>query len=193
MKALGPDSWGLAPALIEDIDEARARGVQVFADQYPYEASSTWLRAALVPGGVARADRGDRGTEQERPRVLEHVAKPRRRGGAASLQIASYRRRSVAGREDAERDRRSARRRPADRGARVMARGNASIVSFNMSEPDIAAIMTAPYTMASSDGGLRADRRRRSRIRATTARSPAGWPSTCASGTSSASSSRSAR
>ena len=36
----------------QDMEAARARGVQVFADQYPYEASSTSLRAALVPGGV---------------------------------------------------------------------------------------------------------------------------------------------
>ena len=36
----------------------------------------------------------------------------------------------------------------------MMDAGNASIVSFNMSEPDIEAIMRAPFTMASSDGGL---------------------------------------
>jgi hypothetical protein len=47
VKALGKDSWGLGPTLIKDIDDARARGVQVYADQYPYEASSTSLRAAL--------------------------------------------------------------------------------------------------------------------------------------------------
>jgi N-acyl-D-amino-acid deacylase len=29
MKALGKDSWGLGPTLIKDIDDARARGVQV--------------------------------------------------------------------------------------------------------------------------------------------------------------------
>jgi len=38
----------------------------------------------------------------------------------------------------------------------MMAAGNASIVSFNMSEADIEAIMKAPFTMASSDGGLSA-------------------------------------
>jgi N-acyl-D-amino-acid deacylase len=53
MKALGPDSWGLSMAATMRMDEARARGVQVFADQYPYEASSTNLRAALLPGGIA--------------------------------------------------------------------------------------------------------------------------------------------
>jgi N-acyl-D-aspartate/D-glutamate deacylase len=36
----------------------------------------------------------------------------------------------------------------------LISRGNPSIVSFNMSEDDIRHIMTRPYTMASSDGGL---------------------------------------
>jgi N-acyl-D-aspartate/D-glutamate deacylase len=36
----------------------------------------------------------------------------------------------------------------------LLAARNAQIVSFNMSEPDIEAIMKAPFTMASSDGGL---------------------------------------
>jgi N-acyl-D-amino-acid deacylase len=53
VKALGPDSWGLAHAITQRIGGARARGVQVFTDQYPYEASSTSLRAALLPDGVA--------------------------------------------------------------------------------------------------------------------------------------------
>ena len=39
-------------AITHRIESARARGVQVFADQYPYEASSTSLRAALLPDGV---------------------------------------------------------------------------------------------------------------------------------------------
>src|SRR5262249_59077332 len=57
MKALGRDSWGLAPALLGDIAAARRRGVQVFADQYPYEASLTSLTAALTPCGAPRTER----------------------------------------------------------------------------------------------------------------------------------------
>ena len=93
MKALGRDSWGLAPVLLKDMEEARARGVQVFADQYPYEASSTSLRAALVPGGVEPTD-GDRHGE---PAAAERA---RRRAD----RVLSGR--SVAGGEDADRDRR---------------------------------------------------------------------------------------
>jgi N-acyl-D-aspartate/D-glutamate deacylase len=44
---------------------------------------------------------------------------------------------------------------PAERAALdLLARGNASIVSFNMTDRDIEAIMRQPYTMTSSDGGL---------------------------------------
>ncbi len=50
MKALGPDNWGKSATMIEHIEAARARGVEVFADQYPYEASSTSLGAAVMPG-----------------------------------------------------------------------------------------------------------------------------------------------
>ena len=143
MKALGRDSWGLGPALIKEIEDARARGVQVFADQYPYEASSTSLRAALVPGGV----------EPTEAIVTENL---RRRNGADAILIASYAAdRSLAGKTLAQIAAMKGVT-PVKAAIDMMAAGNASIVSFNMSEPDIEAIMKAPFTMASSDGGLSA-------------------------------------
>jgi N-acyl-D-amino-acid deacylase len=141
MKALGRDSWGLAPALLQDMEAARKRGVQVFADQYPYEASSTSLRAALVPGGAEPTDAV----------VTENL---RRRNGPDAVLISSYRADpSLAGKTLTQ----IAQARgvtPVKAAIDMMAAGNASIVSFNMSEPDIEAIMKAPFTMASSDGGL---------------------------------------
>jgi N-acyl-D-amino-acid deacylase len=141
MKALGRDSWGLGPALIKEIEDARARGVQVFADQYPYEASSTSLRAALVPGGV----------EPTEAIVTENL---RRRNGPDAVLIASYSAdRSLNGKTLTE----IATLKgvpPVQAAMDMLAKGNASIVSFNMSEPDIEAIMRASFTMASSDGGL---------------------------------------
>jgi N-acyl-D-amino-acid deacylase len=141
MKALGPDNWGLATAATTRIEEARARGVQVFADQYPYEASSTSLRAALVPGGV----------EVTEAVVRENL---RRRGGADAIVIALYK-------PDPSLEGKSLRQIAASRNVSpenaamdLIGRGGASIVSFNMSEPDMRHIMTRPYTMASSDGNL---------------------------------------
>src|SRR5207244_9038277 len=48
MKALGPASWGLSMALVERIRQARERGVEVYADQYPYDASGTGIVGALI-------------------------------------------------------------------------------------------------------------------------------------------------
>jgi N-acyl-D-amino-acid deacylase len=141
MKALGPESWGLAVTATNHIEQARARGVQVFADQYPYEASSTNLRAALLPGGVAPTEAV----------VRENL---KRRGGPDSIQIASYRPDpSLEGKTLSQiaADRKAS---PEEAAMELIGRGSPSIVSFNMSEGDIRQIMTRPYTMASSDGGL---------------------------------------
>ena len=55
VKALGPDNWGKSKTIVEHIDAARARGVEVYADQYPYEASSTSLSAAVMPSESSAA------------------------------------------------------------------------------------------------------------------------------------------
>ena len=141
MKALGRDSWGLAPVLVKDLEEARARGVQVFADQYPYEASSTSLRAALVPGGV----------EPTPAIVTENL---RRRNGPDAVLIASYRADPTLQGKTLTEIAKARGVDPVTAALALMDAGNASIVSFNMSEPDIEAIMRAPFTMACSDGGL---------------------------------------
>ena len=162
-KALGPDNWGLAHAITQRIDTARRRGVQVFADQYPYEASSTSLRAALLPDGV-RAPTTEQLTasgslEADAREILENAERVatenlRRRGGADAILIAHYRPdRSLEGRS--LREIAEARGKPAVRTAlELIAQQSPSIVSFNMSEDDIAELMRQPYTMTSSDGGL---------------------------------------
>jgi N-acyl-D-amino-acid deacylase len=141
MKALGTDSWGLSTKLLGEIDDARNRGVEVFADQYPYEASSTTLTAALAPGGIQPSDSV----------VTEDL---RRRGGPDAILIAFCRSdRSLEGKTLAQIAK--ARGVTAVKAAQdIIAAGGASIVSFNMSERDIENIMRAPYTMASSDGAL---------------------------------------
>ncbi len=85
LKALGPESWGLAPKLCALIEEARGRGQKVYADQYPYTASSTSLVAAVYPRG-ARLDQ----FSSLRAQVERNIE---RRGGAQSLRLASYPRR----------------------------------------------------------------------------------------------------
>ena len=163
VKALGPDNWGLANAITQRIDVARARGVQVFTDQYAYEASSTSLRAALLPDGV------DAPTVEQlaKPQSMTPAEKAvfekayavatenlRRRGGERSVLIASYRAdASLEGKTLSEiSDVRKVD--PVRVALDMIARTPPSIVSFNMSEEDIVHLMQQPYTMTSSDGGL---------------------------------------
>jgi N-acyl-D-amino-acid deacylase len=51
-KAMGKASWGESAAMLTLVEEARARGVDVTLDQYPYTASSTSVAAALMPAWV---------------------------------------------------------------------------------------------------------------------------------------------
>jgi N-acyl-D-amino-acid deacylase len=56
LKVTGRSNWGQAERLLRRIEEGRAAGLTITADQYPYEAGSTML-AALLPtwahaGGV---------------------------------------------------------------------------------------------------------------------------------------------
>jgi N-acyl-D-amino-acid deacylase len=155
MKSLGPDNWGVSKTLVQQIDAARARGVEVFADQYPYAASSTNLAAAIMPGESDEAAREALAGAESRAKFLAVLKENiRRRGGAASIVIASGQgaaaftgqslgdiaaKRSVS---------------PEQAAADIILAGGASIVSHNMWELDVAAIMRQRWTMASSDGGL---------------------------------------
>jgi N-acyl-D-amino-acid deacylase len=158
MKALGPASHGLSMALVERIDAARARGVQVYSDQYPYNASGTGIGGALIPrwaqvngrDALLRRIRGD-----ERKRILEEVRQNiARRGGADTLVISRYAPDpSIEGRHLAELAAR-AKTSPEEHALTLIERGDASLVSFNMSERDIELIMRQTWNMTSTDGDL---------------------------------------
>jgi N-acyl-D-amino-acid deacylase len=156
IKALGPDSWGQSATVIADINAARARGVEVWADQYPYEASSTSLGAAVLPGPS--------GPEALKPRLAEPYSSDqlmkevteniRRRGGPASIVIASGRGAPDLAGQHLEQIAKARGVTPAEAAVDILLKGGASIVSFNMSEDDIRAFMRQPWTMTSSDGDL---------------------------------------
>ena len=53
LKAAGRPNWGKMPAAIARIDAARAAGLDVTADMYPYEAAGTGLASCLPPWAEA--------------------------------------------------------------------------------------------------------------------------------------------
>jgi N-acyl-D-aspartate/D-glutamate deacylase len=155
MKCLGPDSWGLSKTLIEHIEAARARGLEIFADQYPYEASSTGLSAAVMPGeGGESAKEAMSGAESRKQFLALVKENIRRRGGPRSIVIASGRGAPQMAGKNLEEIAKARGVEPEQAAVDIVLGGGASIVSFNMSEDDIERIMRQPWTMGSSDGGL---------------------------------------
>ena len=159
IKALGPPVWGSSAAIVERIEGARAEGLPVYADQYPYLASATGLSAALLPrwsqagGGEAFAERvADPETRaQIREAMVENLA---RRGGADRIQFRRFGADpSIEGRllSDVAAERGAD---PIDAALDLILQGGPSIVSFNMSDEDVLTLMTQEWTMTSSDGGL---------------------------------------
>lgn len=158
-KVLGPNVWGFSQAIVHRIERARAEGVEVWADQYPYPASATGLSAALLPrwaqvGGqeALSARLNDPDTlVRIRTEMVENLA---RRGGAERIQFRRYRQDpSIEGRLLSE----IAQERgvdPIDLSIEFFKVASPSIVSFNMHEKDIRTFMKQPWTMASSDGDL---------------------------------------
>ena len=163
-KALGPPVWGLSREATAAIDAARARGVEVFADQYPYEASGTSIVGALVPRWALAGE-----TMPGMPSPLENRLKHppdrarlraemlvalERRGGAGTLLLSRHRAdTALEGRYLSDLAEEWGLE-PIDAALRLLDAGGAGLVSFNMSEEDIAHIMTREWTMGSSDGGL---------------------------------------
>jgi N-acyl-D-aspartate/D-glutamate deacylase len=155
MKCLGPDSWGLSRTLVANIDAARARGVEVFGDQYPYAASSTSLAAATMPNDGAASAKEAMANDAAREKFLAMVKENiRKRGGPASIVLNGGR--GAAGLTGRNLEQLAAARQttPEQVAVDVVIAGGASIISFNMSEDDIETLMRQPWMMGSTDGDL---------------------------------------
>lgn len=159
IKASGKSAWGLSGRAVGLIDDFRKKGIEVTADQYPYIASSTSLRATVVPakyreGGqkdfVARLDDPTIG-----PRMKADIEKSLEgRDGGKRLQIARYapnpkwNGKTVAAIAESEK------KEPIDIVLEIERAGGAQIVNFGMSEEDVRVYMKQPWVATASDGGV---------------------------------------
>ncbi len=157
IKALGVDVWGKSAEVIQLVEEARGRGITVTGDQYPWKASGTSIRGALVNRWVSEG-----GNDQYKKRLNDKNLLPkiraeikeniRRRGGAESLLIsANYKDKDMIGLTLAEISDKMGLD-PVETALAIERNGGASVASFNMNEEDIINFMTQEWVMTSSDG-----------------------------------------
>jgi len=156
IKCLGADVWGQSAEVIRIVDSARTAGLQITADQYPFEASSTSFSAALLPRWVV-ANEVDYlpklSNDTLLPRIREGISENlRRRGGPESILLIRPQDSTLTGltlgdiAAQMETD-------PVSAAIQVILRGGSDIASFNMQESDIEAYMRQPWVMTCSDGG----------------------------------------
>ncbi len=156
IKALGVDVWGQSEAIIERIEAARSQGRQVTADQYPWRASGTHMRNALLPKHLLEGERNDylerlRNAELSATDLAAVHENLRRRGGPDSLLVVVADDTSIVGLTLAEIA--TARETPpVETALDIIRRGPTRVASFNMNPQDIEAFMVRDWVMTSSDG-----------------------------------------
>ncbi|WP_168190437.1 M14-type cytosolic carboxypeptidase [Luteithermobacter gelatinilyticus] len=156
LKALGADVWGKSREIITMVEQARADGLRVTADQYPWTASGTSIAGALIPRWVMAGSTEKYHERLRDPALAERIRAEmtdnlRRRGGAHSLLITDPRRPDLRGRTLAEIAAQQGKD-PVSVALDIVLSGNARVASFNMTAEDIRRFMVQPWVMTSSDG-----------------------------------------
>ncbi|MBA3886676.1 MAG: D-aminoacylase [Acidobacteria bacterium] len=164
-KVVGKANWGRSVDALRLVDEARARGVDVTLDQYPYTASSTSIAAALLPAWALEG-----GRDVQRQRLADPPTRARiktdsvmmirdERGGGdpKNVQIASCGfDPSLAGKTLADVTRLRGMDPTLENAAEatlwIVEQGGCQGVFHAMSDEDLERILRHPATMVASDG-----------------------------------------
>jgi N-acyl-D-amino-acid deacylase len=171
LKAAYRKNWGRMPQVLAKIRAARARGLDVTADVYPYTAASTGLAACLPPWAV------EGGGEKMLARLRDPETRARIRadilrdsneweniylgsGGASGVLVGSVFNReleSLQGKRVSE----IAKERGKDEletlfDIIVADRGQTGAIYFMMNEDDLRAALREPYVSICTDSGARA-------------------------------------
>ncbi len=164
-KVIGKAHWGKSVETLRLIDEARARGVDVTSDQYPYTASSTSVASALLPAWALEGGRdqtarrlADPATRAKvRAGTIVAIRDARGGGDPKNVQFASCSfDASLNGKTLAD----LARQRgmeptienAADATLWLVEQGGCQGIFHAMSDEDVARILQHPATMIGSDG-----------------------------------------
>ena len=158
IKALGPAVWGHSSKIIERVEQARASGQRVTADQYPWSASGTRISNALLPrwaldGGLDGLRERLR-DEATATRIKKEMAENlKRRGGADKLLVTGSlgSANAAVGKTLAE-IATAENRDPLDAAILILMHGDARVASFNMNAKDISAFAARDWVVTGSDG-----------------------------------------
>ncbi len=160
LKAMGKDNWGRGKEALLRLEKAREDGVDIGADQYPYEATSTSLTALVPPwaqaGGVNEFLKRLASPETSKRLQAEILVEMNRRGGPDRIVIAeigSARNMDLSGKkigQIAELWQCA----PEIAVMRLLLEEKAAVgaIYFSLSDEDVAAILSSDHVSVGSDG-----------------------------------------
>lgn len=171
IKAKGAHFWGSSGSAIQLIERARAEGVEVWADQYPYATSGSDGNTVLIPSwatssggangpGPAAMLRRNLADPAAAARIRQDVAHEiRRRGGADRVVVFEYPRAEWVGKNLQElADERGVDPVQMALDLQLMGdparRGGGRLRGFSMSEIDVENYAAQPWVATASDGGI---------------------------------------
>ncbi len=166
LKVVSPSNRGRMPQILDVLDGARAAGIDITADVYPYTAGSTtaaalfptWTLAEGVQGLLTLLD-----TPSERARIVESLYRQWQRQENNFLALGAHRVLLSGFRRPENEDYEGARLSEVanDRGVdaaeclcQLMSeeRGEITVVLFQIDEDDVEAALSWPWSMIGSDG-----------------------------------------
>lgn len=154
IKALGPAVWGKSTDVIRLIKQARAAGIEVTADHYPYTASGTTLYNTLAPrGGIEQMFKRAADPTLRPQLIAEMEANLKRRGGPETLLVIKARDPQLVG-KTLDAISRQSNKPPVEVALELFkASSGVHVASFNMNEQDVENFMRQDFVMTGSDGG----------------------------------------
>lgn len=155
IKALGKDVWGQSEQIIARVAAARAEGLEVTANQYPWRASGTRFSNALLPRRIM-SDSKDKMRERLAdpallPGILEDMQTNLELRGGPDAMLVSAADSEWRGKTLSE-IARTMESDPLHAAIQVVIGGDPSIASFVMNPDDIDALAVQPWVMTGSDG-----------------------------------------
>jgi dihydroorotase/N-acyl-D-amino-acid deacylase len=161
-KVIGKANWGASVQTLKLVEEARARGVDVTIDQYPYTASSTGISAlfpqwSLEGGNKAVVERLHAPDARARIKaaIVYNISEGRGGGDPKNIVIVSCGfDSSLAGKSLADLTPGVTIDKAAETAMSLQEKGGCSAVYHAIDEGDIERIMRSPYTMIASDGDI---------------------------------------
>jgi N-acyl-D-amino-acid deacylase len=166
LKAMGKDNWGRGKEALLKLEKARQSSVDIAADQYPYEATSTSL-TALVPswahaGGVSELLKRLASPETAERLQTEILLEMNKRGGPGRIVIAEIGSAKNAGLSGKNIGQIAELWQcvPEIAVMRLLLEEKAAVgaVYFSLSEEDVAAILSSDQVSVGSDGtGMKAE------------------------------------